>query len=79
MLKATLTIAVGGQQIAVAAFRDGLLRLPPEWAAKPAKDRDRDLAVFLTDAIRQLVRDLNRQATDERAAAERTTTEPALF
>ena len=79
MLKATLTLTVDGQVIAVGCCRDGLLRFPAEWLNQPAKQRDRDISVFLTEAIRVLVREQHEQVAAAAEQARRDETEPALF
>ena len=79
MLKATLTLSVGDQVIAVGCVRDGLLRFPDEWLAQEAKQRDRDVAVFLIEAIRVMVREQHERVTEAEAERERAEKEPGLF
>ena len=79
MLKATLTLTVDGQVIAVGCCRDGLLRFPAEWLNQPAKQRDRDISVFLIEAVRVLVREQHQRVADAEAERRRDETEPALF
>ena len=78
MLKATLTLSVGDQVIAVGCCRDGLLRFPQEWLAQDAKQRDRDTAVFLAEAIRVMVREQHQRVADTEAEQRRAETEPEL-
>ena len=79
MLKATLTLTVGDQIIAVASYRDGLLRFPAEWLNLPEKRRQHDLSVLLAEAVRVMVREQHHQVADNVAEQRRAETEPALF
>ena len=79
MLKATLTLTVGDQIIAVASYRDGLLRFPEEWLNLPEKRRQHDLSVLLAEAVRVMVREQHQRVAEAVAEQERAVTEPGLF
>ena len=79
MLKAVLTLTVGDQIVAVGCVRDGLLRFPAEWLEQPAKQRDRDVSVFLSEAVRVMVREQHQRVADTAAEQRRVVSEPGLF